>query len=104
MTVWILLEKGELTVFGHTWTGYAYGAGAAACDLIRIYMLVRAATAFKGSHHNIAIVQTFTVAAALVFDYFILEDMLEGNQLIYTLSIPAISVCTSFLDSRKKAK
>lgn len=79
MTVWILLEKGELTVFDHSWIAYAYGAGAAACDLIRIYMLVRAASAFKGSHHNVAIVQTFTVAAAIIFDQFILDDMLEGN-------------------------
>jgi hypothetical protein len=79
MAVWILLEKGELTVFHHSWTAYAYGAGAAACDLIRIYMLVRAASTFKGSHHNVAIVQTFTVAVAIIFDCFILDDMLQDN-------------------------
>jgi hypothetical protein len=42
MVVWLLLEKGDLTLFDHSGLGYAYACGAAACDLIRIYMLVRA--------------------------------------------------------------
>ena len=100
MAVWVLMEKGELTIHEHSAMGYVYGLSAAACDLFRIYMLVRAQRAFHGNHHNLAIVSTFTVAAAVCFDYFILEDMLEGNALIYTLCIPAIALLTSFLDRR----
>lgn len=100
LAVWYLMEK-DITIFSYGAMGYIYALSAASCDLCRLFMLVRAAKVFHGSHHSIAIVQTFTVGAALCFDYFILDDMIEGNELIYTLCIPAIAFVTSFLDSRK---